>query len=65
MCARALIWLFSLAWDAVKLTLIVGFICPFVVNDPTNLGKTIVVAKALLVHLQPIPYSENLPFYQW
>ena len=32
------------AWDAVKLTLKVGYICPFVVDDPTDLGATIVVA---------------------
>ncbi len=29
-------WLFSPAWDAVTLTLDVGFICPFVVIDPTD-----------------------------
>ena len=46
-CSRTLLWLFSPAWDAVKLTLHVGFICPFVVVDPTDLGATIVVAKAL------------------
>ena len=40
-------WLFSPAWDAVQLTLQVGFICPFVVIDPTDLGATIVVAQAL------------------
>ena len=40
-------WLFSSAWDAVQLTLQVGFICPFVVIDPTDLGATIVVAQAL------------------
>ena len=39
-------WLFSLTWDAVKLNLKVGFICPFVVDDPTDLGATIVVAQA-------------------
>ena len=33
--------------DAVKLTLQVGLICPFVVIDPTNLGATFVVAQAL------------------
>ena len=43
-CLGALIWLFSLAWDAIKLILKVGFICPFVVNDPTYLGAIIVVA---------------------
>ena len=47
MCSGALIWLFSPAWDAIKLTLKVGFICPFVVDDPTYLGATIVVAHAL------------------
>ena len=51
MCSGALIWLFSLAWDAVKLTLKVGFICPFVVDDPTDLGATIVVAQALCLSI--------------
>ena len=46
MCSGALIWLFSPAWDAAKLTLKVGFICPFVVDDPSYLGATIVVAQA-------------------
>ena len=50
-CLGALIWLFSPAWDAVKLTLKVGFICPFVVNDPTYLGATIVVAQALCLSI--------------
>ena len=45
-CSGASLWLFSLAWDAVKLTLQVGFISPFVVIDPTGLGATIVVAQA-------------------
>ena len=45
-CSGALLWLFSPAWDAVKLTLQVGFISPFVVIDPTELGATIVVAQA-------------------
>ena len=40
----ALLWLFSPAWDAVELPLKVGFICYFMVIDPTNLGATIVVA---------------------
>ena len=40
-------WLFSPARDAVKLTLKVGFIFPFLVMDPTDLRATIVVAKAL------------------
>ena len=39
------------AWDAVKLTLKVGFICPFMVDDPTYLGETIVVAQALCLSI--------------
>jgi hypothetical protein len=35
-CSEPLVWLFSPAWDAVILTLDVGFICPFVVIDPTE-----------------------------
>jgi hypothetical protein len=31
-----LVWLFSPAWDAVELTLEVGFIYPFAVIDPTE-----------------------------
>ena len=34
--SEPLVWLFSPAWDAVILTLDVGFICPFVVIDPTD-----------------------------
>ena len=44
-----LLWLFSPAWDAVELTLQVGFVCPFVVIDPTDLGMTkshVVIAHA-------------------
>ena len=44
-CLGTLLWLFSPTWDAVKLTLQVSFICPFVVIDPTHLGATIVVAQ--------------------
>ena len=47
LCSGALLWLFPPAWDAVKLTLQVGFICPFVVIDPTDLGATFAVAQAL------------------
>jgi hypothetical protein len=35
-CSEPLVWLFSPAWDAVTLTLDVGFICPFVVIDPAD-----------------------------
>ena len=45
-CSAALLWLFSLPWDAVELTLQVGFIFPFMVIEPTDLGATIVVAQA-------------------
>ena len=50
-CSGALICLFSPACDAVKLTLKAGFICPFVVDDPTDLGATIVVAQALCLSI--------------
>ena len=63
MCLGALIWLFSPAWDAVKLTLKVGFICPFVVNEPTNLGATIVVAQALCLSIFNLsPPQKTCPF---
>jgi hypothetical protein len=35
-CLEPLVWLFSAAWDAVTLTLDVGFICSFVGIDPTD-----------------------------
>ena len=40
-----MLWLFSPAWDAVELTLQVGFICSFVAIDPADFSATIVVAK--------------------
>ena len=46
-CSGALIWLFSPAWNTVKFTLKAGFVCPFVVDDPTDLGATIMVAQVL------------------
>ena len=39
-CSGTLHWLFSPGWDAVKLTLKVGFIFPFVVIGPTDLKAT-------------------------
>ena len=39
-CSGTMLWLFSLAWDAVLLTLKVGFICRSVVIDSTDLGET-------------------------
>ena len=62
MCSGALIWLFSPAWDAVKLTLKVGFICPFVVDDPTDLGATIVVAQALCCPSSTYPLRRKPAF---
>ena len=51
------------AWDAVKLTLKVGFICPFVVDDPTDLGATIVVAQALCLSIFNLsPLQKNCLF---
>ena len=65
-CSGALIWLFSPAWDAVKLTLKVGFICPFVVEDPTDLGATIVVAQALCLSIFNLsPTQKTCLFYRW
>ena len=60
----ALLWLFTPAWDAVKLTLKVGFICSFVVIDPAYLGATIVVAQALFLtifNLSPLKIPAFLP----
>ena len=62
MCSVAFIWLFSPAWDAIKLTLKVGFICPFVVDDPTNLGATIVVAQALCCPSSTYPLRRKPAF---
>ena len=50
-CSGSLIWLFYLAFDPVKLILPcqeVGFTCPFVVIDPTDLGATTAVDRNLL-----------------
>ena len=57
----ALLSLFSPAWDSMKFTLRICFICPFVVIDPANLVATIVFAQALhltifnlsLTHIRP------------
>ena len=62
MCSGVLSWLFSPAWDAVKLTLKVGFICPFVVDDPTDLGATIVVAQALCCPSSTYPLRREPAF---
>ena len=47
------------AWDAVKLTLKVGFICPFVVDDSTNLGATIVVVQALCLSIFNLSHTQK------
>ena len=56
LCLETLLWLFSPALDAVKLTLKVGSICPLVVIDPTNLPGL------MLVHLQSIPEQNTCLF---
>ena len=63
-CSGSLVWLFSPALDAIKLTLPGGcFICPFVVIDHTYLGVTTVVAPGLMLdNLLPFPNAESLPF---
>ena len=54
-----IVWLFSPACDAVQLTRKVGFICPFVVIDPTDLGATIVVAQALCLTIFNLCPTQN------
>ena len=39
-CSETLLWLFSRVWDAIKITFQVGFMCPFVVIDPTDFGQS-------------------------
>ena len=58
-CSGTLLWLFSPAWDAVKLTLKVGFVCPFVVIDPKDLGSTFVVAQALCLAIFNLSPTHN------
>ena len=53
----ALLWLFFPALDAVKLILKAGFVCPFVVIDPTDSGTAIVVAQAFCLTIFNL--SEN------
>ena len=65
-CSGTLLWLFSPAWDAVKLTPQVGFICPLVVIDPTNLDATFVVALALCLTILSLSATQKtFPFYLW
>jgi hypothetical protein len=66
-CSEPLVWLFSLAWDAVIITLDVGFICPFVVIDPTYWGATTVVAPGRMIdNFLPISdaLAESLSLYR-
>ena len=58
-CSGTLLWLFSPAWDTLKLTLQVGFICPFEVIDPTNLDMTIGAAQALCLTLPSSTYPQR------
>ena len=61
--AGALLWLFFPAWDPVP-TLKVGFICLFVVIDPTYLGTTWSKIRPvdLLLHRQYVPLC-NMPAF--
>jgi hypothetical protein len=60
-----LVWLFSPAWDAVTLTLDVGFICLFVVIDPTDYRAAMVVAPGQMIdRFLSIPDAESLPLYR-
>ena len=52
--------LFSPAWDAIELTLKVGFICPFVVICSTELGATLLPRP----YVWPSSKAEDLPFYR-
>ena len=55
----AFLWLFLLSWDAIKLTLKVGFICPLVVIDSTTLGATIVVVQTLCLTIFNLTQTQN------
>jgi hypothetical protein len=53
------------SWDAVKLTLDVGFICPFVVIGPTDeVATTVVAPRRMIDNFLPIPDAESLPLYR-
>ncbi len=46
-------------------TLYVGFICPFVVIDPTDQGATAVVAPGQMIdNFLLYPIAESLPIYR-
>ena len=56
-----ILWLFSPALDAIKLTLKKGFICPFVVIDPTNLGTiTELLFQALCLFIFAQSPTQNI-----
>ncbi len=64
-CSEPLVWLFSPAWYAVVLTLDVGFICPFVVIDPTDRRATTVVAPGRMIdNFLPTLDAASLPLYR-
>ena len=62
-CLGTLLWLFSQARDAVQIILRVGFICPFVVINPTNLGVTIVVAQVLCLTIFYLSSTQKTCFF--
>ena len=60
-CSGSLLWLFSPDWpgDAFELTLKVGFICPFVVIDPTDLGATQKLSQAICLSIFNLSPTRN------
>ena len=64
-CSGTLLWLFSPAWDTVQPKLQVGFICPLVVIDPTNLGATIVVAQAWCLTIFNLSQKQNICLFTY
>jgi hypothetical protein len=57
----AIFWLFSPAWDAIKLTLEFDSICCFVVIDPANEGATTILAPGQMIdNFLTIPQTESL-----
>jgi hypothetical protein len=64
-CSEPLVWLFSLAWDAIILTLDVGFIRPFVIIEPADSGTTTLFAQGRMIdNFLPVPDAESLPLYR-
>jgi hypothetical protein len=63
-CSGPSVWLFSPVWDAVKLTREFGFICPFVVIDPTDEATPVIAPGRMIDNILPIPDAESLPLYR-